>query len=73
MEVSGQFQTPTALPLEKESLYWLDLRLDGPQSRYGSGGEEKTLCPCQDLKPGGPARNLVGVPTSHVYRYVNKW
>jgi hypothetical protein len=41
MRVSGQLHTMDALPLEKISLYPLDRRLGGPQSRSGCGGEEE--------------------------------
>jgi len=38
MEVSGQLYAPAALPRGDSPL---DRRLGGPQSRSGSGGEEK--------------------------------
>jgi hypothetical protein len=52
MEVSGQLQTPVALPPEKKSPWYpLDRRLDGPQSRSGCGGEEKNSQPLPGLEP----------------------
>jgi hypothetical protein len=42
MEVSGQLHSPAALPLQgKISWYPLDRMVDGTQSLYGRGGEEK--------------------------------
>jgi hypothetical protein len=43
MEVTGQFHTPAALPLQKLPWYQLDRRLDGLQSRSGCCGEGKNL------------------------------
>jgi hypothetical protein len=43
MEMSGQLDTPTALPLEKSPQYPLDRRLGEPQSRFGRGVEEKRI------------------------------
>jgi hypothetical protein len=46
MEVSGQLHGPVALPPEKEPPASIcDMRLGGPQSRYGHGGEEKIAAP----------------------------
>jgi hypothetical protein len=41
MEVSGQLHAPAALLPRKSPWYPLDMRLGGPQSRSGRGGEEK--------------------------------
>jgi hypothetical protein len=41
MEVSGQLHAPAVLLTGKELLIPMDRRLNGPQSRYGRGGEEK--------------------------------
>jgi len=41
MEVSFHHQAPAALTWGKSSRYPLDKRLDGPQNRFGRGGEEK--------------------------------
>jgi hypothetical protein len=30
------------------------LRLGGPQSQSGHRGEEKKLCPCQEVNPDSP-------------------
>jgi hypothetical protein len=46
MEVSGQLQASDALPTGKEPL-----RLGGPQSRSGRGGEEKNSQPLPGLEP----------------------
>jgi hypothetical protein len=43
MEVSGQFQTPAALPPGKEPQYPLDRGPSGPQSRSGPGDKEKRI------------------------------
>jgi hypothetical protein len=48
MEVSGQLHAPVALPQGESPFYPLDRRLGGPQSRSGSGGEEKN----SQLLPG---------------------
>jgi hypothetical protein len=45
MEVSGQFH-----PQGKSTWYPLDRRLGGPQSRSGSGGEEKNSQPAPYLE-----------------------
>jgi hypothetical protein len=50
--------TPWPLyPQGKSLLYLLDMRLGGPQSRYGRGGEEKSTQPLPGLEP-----RLVGIP-----------
>jgi hypothetical protein len=65
MEVSGQLHAPATLPPGKNPCCPLDRRLEGPQSWSGRGGEEKNShhCPCQELKPCGPARSLVTILT----------
>jgi hypothetical protein len=40
--LSCQLHDPSALPPAYEPWYPLDRRLDGPQRRSGSGGEEKS-------------------------------
>jgi hypothetical protein len=42
MKVSGQLQGPAALP-QRKNQYPFDRRLDGPQSRFEPGGEEKYI------------------------------
>jgi hypothetical protein len=66
MEVSGQLEAPAGLLLGKDSPAPMNRRLDGPQSRSGSygdenllpllGTEQRFLC-CQAL-------SLVTVPTT---------
>jgi hypothetical protein len=51
MEVSGQLHAPAALPPRKKPRYSLDMRLDGPQSRSGRGGEEKNSQPPPEIEP----------------------
>jgi hypothetical protein len=51
MEVSGQLHDPAALPPGKEIRYPLDRRLGRPQSRSGSGGEEKNSQPPSRIEP----------------------
>jgi len=51
MEVSGQLHIPVGLPAGEWRRYSLDIRLDGPQERSGSRGEEKNF-----LLPGNCAR-----------------
>jgi hypothetical protein len=50
MEVSGQLHAPAALPQEKSPCYPLDRRMGGPQSRSGSGGEEKNSQPLSGIE-----------------------
>jgi hypothetical protein len=45
MDVSVQLHAPAALPPRKETLVLIGLRLGGPQSRSGRGGEEKNSQP----------------------------
>jgi len=45
MEVNGQLNTLAASPQENSPQYPLDTRASGPQSRSGSGGEEKNSFP----------------------------
>jgi hypothetical protein len=51
MEVSGQLHVPAAFPQEKSPCKPLDRRLDGSQSQYGRGGEEKNSQPLLGLEP----------------------
>jgi hypothetical protein len=53
MEMSGQFYAPTTLPPRqgKSLRYPLDMRLGGPQSRSGGGGEEKNSQPLSRFEP----------------------
>jgi hypothetical protein len=51
MLVSGQLHAPAALPQGKSPWYPLERRLDGPQSRFRDGGEEKIPSPCRDSNP----------------------
>jgi hypothetical protein len=46
-------------PQGKSPWYPLDMRLGGPQSRCGCGGEENEShrCPCRKSKPGRPAHS----------------
>jgi hypothetical protein len=74
MEVSGQLHAPAALLPGKEPLYPLDWRIGGPQSRSGSGGEEKNSQPAPGIEPqnsGRPARSPGAIPTelSRLYSY----
>jgi hypothetical protein len=46
LEVSGQFH-----PRGKSPWYPLDMRLDGPQTRSGRGGEEKKSLPLPGIEP----------------------
>ena len=50
MKVSGQRRAPAALPRRKIKRNSLNERLDGPQSRSGRFGEEKTF-PRRDTNP----------------------
>jgi hypothetical protein len=43
MEVRGQLHAPAALLLGKSPPYSFDMKLDGPQSRYGRCGEGTNL------------------------------
>jgi hypothetical protein len=61
--LDGDLPVPAALLPGKDPRYPLHRRLDGPQSPYGRGGEEKNFCPCRELNPGRPARNLVTILT----------
>jgi hypothetical protein len=55
MEVSGQIQSPSALPPgEKKTWYPLDRMLGGPQNRSGRGGEEKNSQPPPRIEPYNP-------------------
>jgi hypothetical protein len=54
IEVSGQLHVPAALPQGKSPCYQLDMRLGGPQSRSGRGGEKNNPQPLPDSKPGSP-------------------
>jgi len=51
MEVSGQLQL--LYPQSKSPWYTLDRRVDGSQSQFGHGSEEKKFhhCPCWEMKP----------------------
>jgi hypothetical protein len=52
MEVSGQLHAPAALPPGKKSPWYpLDMKLCGPQSRSGRGGEEKNSQPLPGIEP----------------------
>jgi hypothetical protein len=57
MKVSGQINVPVSLSPGKETLVQLDRGLGWPQSRYGSGGEEKNSQPLLGLEP--PINQLV--------------
>jgi hypothetical protein len=48
--VSGQLHAPAALPQEKSPWYQLDRTLSEPQSRSGSGSEEKNSQPLPGLE-----------------------
>jgi hypothetical protein len=50
MEVSGQRHAPDALPLGKEPLVTMEIRLGGPQSRSGRGDEEKNSQPPPEIE-----------------------
>jgi len=50
MEVSGQLYEPTALPPEMEQPVPIFRRQGGPQSRSGSGSEEKKSQPLPGLE-----------------------
>jgi hypothetical protein len=66
MEVSGQLHAPAALSPGKEPRHPFDWRLDGRQSRFGHGGEEKKKsfhCPRWELNPGRSARTLISILT----------
>jgi hypothetical protein len=54
MEVSDQLHVPAALHPRKEPWYPLDMRLGGPQSRSGRGGEEKNYQPPLGIEPYNP-------------------
>jgi hypothetical protein len=60
MEVIGQLHAPAASPQGKSPLYPLDMRLGGPQSQSGFGGEEKNSQPLAGLK--SPITQLVAQP-----------
>jgi hypothetical protein len=51
MEVSGQLHAPADLPPGKCPCNPLDMRLGGPQSRSGRGGEEKNPSPRRESNP----------------------
>jgi hypothetical protein len=56
--------TPWPLYYWVKSLrYPLDIRLSGPKSRFGRGGEEKECLPLPGIEPYHPARGLVTVLT----------
>jgi hypothetical protein len=66
MQVSGQLQTPGALPPGKKIRYPLDRRLGGPQSQSGRGVEEKNSQLPPGIEPQSsdrPARKPVAIPT----------
>jgi hypothetical protein len=67
MDVNGQFHAPAALPPGKSSLYPLDRRLGGPQSRSGRG-VRSTKNVRQDIKH--MVRRPVGLKCSQ--RTLNK-
>jgi hypothetical protein len=50
MEMSGQFHAPSLFSRGKSTLYPLDMRLGGSQSRSGRGGEEKISQPLPGLE-----------------------
>jgi hypothetical protein len=51
MEVSCQLHALAALPPGKSPWYPLDMRLGGPQSQSGRGGEEDNSQPLPGLEP----------------------
>jgi len=51
MEVSGQIHIPVTLSQGKDPRFPLDRRLDGPQSQFGRGGEEKNSLPLLGIEP----------------------
>jgi hypothetical protein len=51
MEVSGQLHAPAALSQGNGPCFPLGRRLDGPQSRSGRGGEEKSSQLLPGLEP----------------------
>jgi hypothetical protein len=55
MEVSGQLDTPIALPPGKSLRYSLNRRLGGPKSRSGRGGEENNPSASRGSSPSSPA------------------
>jgi hypothetical protein len=50
MEVSGQLHALVALHIGDKSLVSIDMRLGGPQTSSGSGGE-KVSCLCWEFNP----------------------
>jgi hypothetical protein len=67
--MSGQFQSPAALPSRKDPRYQFDRRQGGTQSRSGRGGEEKNSQPPPAIEPPNPdrpARSLVVVLTEGI-------
>jgi hypothetical protein len=56
--------TPRPLyPRSKSPRHPLDLRLGGPPSRSGRGGEEKIPCSCRESNPSRLVRSLVTILT----------
>jgi hypothetical protein len=58
MEMSGQLHSTATLPR-----YPLERKVSGPQSRSGSGGEEKITLSCRESNPGRPAGSLAALLT----------
>jgi hypothetical protein len=50
MVVGGQPHTPAASPPGKRSRYSFDMRMGGPQSRFGRGGEKKNSLPLSGIE-----------------------
>jgi hypothetical protein len=50
-------------PWGKSPQYSLDRKIGGPQSQYGSAGEEEKSLLLPGIEPSHPACNLVTIPT----------
>jgi hypothetical protein len=61
--VNGYLYDPAASALGREPPYPLYRRLDGPQNRSGSGGEEKNSQPLLESNTGRPTYSLVTILT----------
>jgi hypothetical protein len=60
MDVSGQLQALTALPLKRESPVIFGQRMGGPESQFGRYGDEKDLLLLLEIEPqflGRPVRS----------------
>jgi hypothetical protein len=69
MEVSGQFHALAALPQGNSLWYPLDMRLGGPQSRSGKGGEEKNSKSQPGIEPQNPDHPVCSLVSVIKHKY----